>query len=65
MSAHADAGEILRWLGGFERPPAMTFLVHGEPEAMGALEMAIDQRLGWRTLRPEHKQTVDLAEFLS
>jgi metallo-beta-lactamase family protein len=65
MSAHADAGEIMRWLGGFERPPAMTFLVHGEPEAMGALETAIDQRLGWRTMRPEHKQTVDLAEFLS
>src|SRR6185295_5686659 len=29
MSAHADANEIMRWLGGFTRPPAMTFLVHG------------------------------------
>jgi metallo-beta-lactamase family protein len=65
MSAHADSSEILRWLGGFERPPAMTFLVHGEPEAMDALEATIDQRLGWRTMKPEHKQTVDLAEFLS
>jgi metallo-beta-lactamase family protein len=65
MSAHADSSEILRWLGGFERPPAMTFLVHGEPEAMDALEGTIDQRLGWRTMKPEHKQTIDLAEFLS
>ena len=24
MSAHADAGEIMRWLSGFSKPPAMT-----------------------------------------
>ncbi len=65
MSAHADADEILRWLGGFERPPAMTFLVHGEPEAMAALGATVDQRLGWPTMMPEHKQIVDLTEFLS
>ena len=38
MSAHADAGEILRWLRQFERPPAMTYVVHGEPPAMDALQ---------------------------
>ena len=32
-SAHADRGEILRWLRGFVCPPAMTYIVHGEPEA--------------------------------
>ena len=37
MSAHADAGEIMRWLSGFTRPPAMTYLVHGEPCALEAL----------------------------
>ena len=30
MSAHADSMEILRWLGGFKRPPQTTFIVHGE-----------------------------------
>ena len=35
MSAHADANEIMRWLGGFTRPPALTCLVHGEPGAHG------------------------------
>ena len=35
MSAHADSSEILRWLGGFERPPARTFLVHGETRTDG------------------------------
>lgn len=37
-SAHADQGEILRWLRGFKRPPRMTWIVHGEPEAAQALQ---------------------------
>ena len=41
MSAHADAGEIMRWLGGFTRPPSMTYLVHGEPVALEALRTRI------------------------
>ncbi len=40
MSAHADSGEIMRWLGGFKRPPALTCLVHGEPGPMDVAEGA-------------------------
>ncbi len=47
-SAHADRAEILRWLGGFKRPPGMTYIVHGEPEAAAALREAIVGTLGWR-----------------
>jgi metallo-beta-lactamase family protein len=61
MSAHADSEEILRWLGGFRRPPKMTFLVHGEIAAMQALQGTIGARLGWKTTMPGHAQTVDLA----
>ncbi|MBI2527640.1 MAG: MBL fold metallo-hydrolase [Candidatus Rokubacteria bacterium] len=46
-SAHADRSEILRWLGGFRRPPAMTYVVHGEPEAAEALREAIRRERGW------------------
>jgi metallo-beta-lactamase family protein len=60
MSAHADSQEILRWLGGFTRPPRMTFLVHGELAAMQALQNSIKSRLGWQTATPAHEQTVDL-----
>jgi len=60
MSAHADSQEILRWLGGFTRPPRMTFLVHGELAAMQALQNTISSRLGWQTALPAHEQTVDL-----
>jgi metallo-beta-lactamase family protein len=46
-SAHADRGEILRWLRGFTKPPAMTYIVHGEPEAATALRDAVASELGW------------------
>ena len=36
MSAHADSEEVLRWLGGFTRPPRTTFLVHGETRRHGS-----------------------------
>src|SRR5262249_44278342 len=47
MSAHADAGEIMRWLHGFTRPPSVTFLVHGEPGPMDALKARIEKELKW------------------
>jgi metallo-beta-lactamase family protein len=54
FSAHADEAEILRWLGGFTRPPQRLFLVHGEPESRTALARAIQERFGWRAELPEH-----------
>ncbi|HXE79830.1 MAG TPA: MBL fold metallo-hydrolase [Vicinamibacterales bacterium] len=48
MSAHADASEILSWLGHFESPPEMTCVVHGEPPAAAALRDAIESEMGWR-----------------
>ncbi len=61
MSAHADSQEIMRWLGGFTRPPRMTFLVHGELVAMEALQATIKGTLGWNTKLPEHEETVELS----
>jgi metallo-beta-lactamase family protein len=60
MSAHADSSEILRWLGGFERPPAMTYLVHGEPGAMSALASSIERALGWPVHLPALGEAVTL-----
>jgi len=58
MSAHADQGEILRWLSNFERPPRVTYLVHGEPAAMDALRDLVRARLNWTVETPEYLQTV-------
>ena len=60
MSAHADSQELLRWLGGFKRPPRQTFIVHGEPEAMAALSGKIDSTLGWKTTMPQYRETIPL-----
>lgn len=54
LSAHADADEIVKWLGGFRRPPRMTFISHGEPEASDALRRRIQDELGWPCRVPEH-----------
>jgi metallo-beta-lactamase family protein len=61
LSAHADADEILRWLGGFEKPPRMTFITHGEPAASDALRHRIEEHLGWPCTVPDHGQKFDLA----
>lgn len=47
LSAHADADEILRWLGGFQRKPKKTFIVHGEGHSSAALRERIEKELGW------------------
>jgi metallo-beta-lactamase family protein len=60
MSAHADAGEILRWLSGFTQAPGMTYLVHGEPPALDALQGRIAQELGWPVTIPSHEQRVQI-----
>jgi metallo-beta-lactamase family protein len=60
LSAHADAGEILGWLRGFERPPRQTYVVHGEPAAADALRHRIEEELGWACRVPEHGERVAL-----
>jgi metallo-beta-lactamase family protein len=60
MSAHADAGEIMRWLTGFRAAPRQTFIVHGEPAAQDALAARIHAELGWETKTPEHRETVQI-----
>ena len=60
LSAHADSAEILRWLGGFQRPPRVTYLVHGEPAAAAALAGAIGARYSWRVEIAGDGETVTL-----
>jgi metallo-beta-lactamase family protein len=60
LSAHADREEILRWLGGFTRPPRMTYLVHGEPDGARGLAAAIRERLGWAIALAGDGKRVDL-----
>ena len=58
MSAHADRGEILRWLRTMPSPPSQLYLVHGEPQPMDALKQMIVQQLGWNTFTPAHHESI-------
>ncbi len=60
LSAHADYGEILAWLGRFAKTPGKTFLVHGEPKASEALRQRIAQQLHWDVSVPTYLQQVKL-----
>ena len=61
LSAHADADELMKWLGGFAAPPARTFIVHGEPEASSHFHDRIQEDLGWRSDVVGIDKTYDLA----
>lgn len=60
LSAHADYGEILGWLGKFPRPPQKTFLVHGEPRSTEALREKITRQLRWEVAVPSYLERVTL-----
>jgi metallo-beta-lactamase family protein len=60
LSAHADRREILRWLRGFRRPPARTYVVHAEEKAAEALAKLIRAELGWSAAIAGDGETVPL-----
>ena len=60
LSAHADADEVMRWLGGLASPPKETFIVHGEANASDALRHRIADELGWSARVPEQGETQQL-----
>lgn len=60
LSAHADQGELLRWLRGFRQPPRQGYVVHGEPSATAALVGAIRTELGWKADAAVDGETVAL-----
>jgi metallo-beta-lactamase family protein len=63
FSAHADESELLDWLGHFtagDRKPRQVFLVHGDPEALEALEPKV-RAMGLSPYRPAWREEVELS----
>ena len=60
LSAHADANEILQWLGSFRQAPRAAFVTHGEPVAADTLRRRIEHGLRWPVHVPEHLQAFEL-----
>ncbi len=59
LSAHADQGDLLRWLSGFKKPPRQTFVVHGEPKQAEGLARVIAGKLGWNVRPAVDGETVN------
>lgn len=58
FSVHADASELLDWLGALEPKPRQVFCVHGDPDSAAALARSAAQRLGLATAVAEHGRRV-------
>ncbi|MGH9941933.1 MAG: MBL fold metallo-hydrolase RNA specificity domain-containing protein, partial [Pyrinomonadaceae bacterium] len=60
FSAHADWGEVLRWLAGMPSAPRRSFTTHGEPEAAQAMAAHIRDRFGWRVDAPRYGESIEI-----
>jgi metallo-beta-lactamase family protein len=60
FSDHADPPELLAWLRTFRNKPAMTYLVHGEPDASGQLRDLMARELGWNVQVAEYLEKVEI-----
>jgi metallo-beta-lactamase family protein len=60
LSAHADQGALLAWLGHFSRAPRRTFVVHGEADTQAAFAQLVAERLRWNTLAPARGTSIEV-----
>jgi metallo-beta-lactamase family protein len=61
LSAHADADDLIRWIGTAKKPPGTIFLVHGEPSATAALSTRLHDK-GRHAVVPELNRRYELQE---
>lgn len=60
LSAHADRDALIQWLSGFKRPPAKTFVVHGEEATALGFGVLLREAMGWRVEVPERGSSHEL-----
>jgi metallo-beta-lactamase family protein len=60
FSAHADADEVITWLGRMPSEPRTVFVVHGEPSGSAELARRIGDELGWLAVVPRLGERVRL-----
>jgi len=60
FSVHADAGELVSWMGGPAGGPETTFIVHGEPASSEALRGQVED-MGRLGVVPRMGETVSLS----
>ena len=58
FSVHADADELVTWVGSAEKPPQSVYVVHGEPTASAALARRLEAELGLCAIVPREGERV-------
>ncbi len=59
FSAHADAGELIKWMEGFEKRPVKVFITHGEERSSTALKKELEKKK-LKCHIPKLKETVEI-----
>lgn len=60
LSAHADQGALLQWLGNFRHAPHRTCIVHGEAATAQGFAAIVQSRLGWAGVStPEYGSSLE------
>ena len=60
FSVHADANELIAWLGSASEAPGQVFAVHGEEDVAQSFRDLGVQKLGWKSHAAKQGQTVEL-----
>ncbi len=61
MSAHADADQLITWMGTAPHAPGQVYVTHAEPEAADTLRLRIGRELGWHARNPQLGEEVPVA----
>lgn len=64
LSAHADADELMQWVGSASKKPKRVFVVHAEEDAAAALATRLRNELGLTVSIPEQNERFDLESAL-
>jgi len=60
FSAHADKGELLKWVKGIKKKPKEIFIVHSEKEVALDFASLVSQTVDTKVTAPEYKHSVEI-----
>ena len=60
LSAHADQKELLNWVSEIKNIPEHVFLVHGEPTALDAFRVKINDGYHWKSTIPKYNSEIQV-----
>lgn len=60
LSAHADQQDLLNWMRNIKNIPEKIFLIHGESEALDALQLKIKEVYNWKASIPKLSEVVKI-----